>query len=230
MTVTAPSPVVGEGFRDEAVMVLANMTMASLGGGGEQRREDHQLAPRPARGDLSAPVVDGAGARAHRVHDAPVRAGRGGGPAGLGPPRRAGDRHRPGSLWSMGGGAGGVHRAGASGLLRRGGRDLWARDLPAGPLQRRGRQADGVRRDHRDPAGRRRRRLRSGRCQRPDVAWDEVHHRGGGVACDGAAAAGQQARRGRARRAAHPAAGRIRPRRGRRDRHRPRCRGPGRDW
>src|SRR6185312_16282348 len=58
----------------------------------------------------------------------------------------------------VGRGAGGVHRAGAPGLLRRGGRDLWDRDLPAGPLQRRGRQADGVRRDHRDAADRRRRR------------------------------------------------------------------------
>src|SRR6476469_246996 len=107
MTVAAPSPVLAMAFRGEAVTVLANMTMASLGGGGDERRgEDHQLAPRPARGDLSAPVVDGAGARAHRVHDAPVRAGRGGGPAGLGPPRRAGDRHRPGSLWPGGGWSG----------------------------------------------------------------------------------------------------------------------------
>ena len=129
----------------------------------------------------------------------------------------------------VGRGPGGVHRAGASGLLRGGGRDLRDRDLPAGPLQRRGGQADGVRRDHRDAADRRGRRLRSGRCQRPDVARDEVHHRGGGTACDGAAAAGQQALRCRARRAAHPAAGRIPPPRRRRDRHRPRCRGPGRD-
>ena len=44
-----------------------------------------------------------------------------------------------------------------------------------------------------------------------------------------AAAAGEQAGRGRARRAAHPAAGRLRPRRRRRCRDRPRCRGPGRD-
>jgi hypothetical protein len=58
MTVAAPSPLGGEAFRDEAVAVLANMTMASPGGGGEQRGEDHQLAPRPARGDLPAPVVD----------------------------------------------------------------------------------------------------------------------------------------------------------------------------
>src|SRR6476646_9522902 len=51
----------------------------------------------------------------------------------------------------------------------------------------------------------------------------------GGAACDGAAAAGQQAGRGRARRAAHPVAGRVRPRRARRSDRRPRRRGPGRD-
>ena len=34
--------------------------------------------------------------------DAPVRAGRGGGAAGLGPPRRAGDRHRPGGIGPVG--------------------------------------------------------------------------------------------------------------------------------
>ena len=72
--------------RTEAVTVLANMTMAVLRGGGDERRgEDHQRPPRPAGGDLSAAVVDGAGARAHRVHDAPVRAGRGGGRGWAGP-------------------------------------------------------------------------------------------------------------------------------------------------
>ena len=210
--------------------VLANMTMASLGGGGDERRgEDHSCPPRPAGGDLPAPVVDGAGARAHRVHDAPVRAGRGGGAAGLGPPRRAGDRLRPGRVGSVGRGPGGVHRAGGPGLHRRGGGDLRAGDLPAGPLQRRGGAVDGVRRDHRDAADRRRWCLRSGRCQRSDVARLEGNDRGGGTACDGAAAAGQQEGRRRARRTAHRAAGRLRSRRGRRGDRRPRCRGPGRD-
>ena len=231
MTAAAPSPVLAIAFRDEAVTVLANMTMSALGGGGDERRgEDQRHSPRPAGGDLSAPVVDGTGARAHRVHDAPVRPGRGGGPARVGPPRRGGDRHRPGGVGPVGCGPGGVHRAGAPGLFRRGRGDLRDRDLPAGPLECRGGQADGVRGDHRDAADRRGRRLRSGRCQRSDAARDEEHHRGGGTACDGAAAAGQQARRGRAGRAAHPAAGRIRPRHRRRGRHRPRCRGPGRGW
>jgi hypothetical protein len=51
----------------------------------------------------------------------------------------------------------------------------------------------------------------------------------GGTARDGAAAAGQQAGRGRAWPAAHPAAGRVCLRRRRPGRDRPRCRGPGRD-
>ena len=70
--------------RAEAVAVLANMTSAALGGCGERRAEDHQLSPGTAGGGLPAPVLDGAGPRAHRVHDAPVRAGRRGGRARLG--------------------------------------------------------------------------------------------------------------------------------------------------
>jgi hypothetical protein len=230
MTAAAPSPVLVEGFRGEAVTVLANMTMASLGGGGDERRgEDHRCPPRPAGGDLPAAVVDGAGARAHRVHDAPVRAGRGGGAAGLGPPRRAGDRHRPGSLGPVGRGPGGIHRVGGPGVHRGGRGDLRDRDLAAGPLQRRGGTVDGVRGDHRDAADRRRRRLRSGRCQRSDAARLEGDDGRGGAACDGAAAAGQQAGRGRPRRAAHPVAGRVCPRRARRGDRRPRRRGAGRD-
>src|SRR5882757_10630862 len=99
MSAATPTAVWTGSARTEAVAVLANMTMSALEGGGDERlRKDHQRPPRPARGDLPAAVVDGAGARAHRVHDAPVRAGRGGGAAGLGPPRCAGDRHRPGGL------------------------------------------------------------------------------------------------------------------------------------
>ena len=68
MTAAAPSPVVAKAFRGEAVTVLANMTMAALGGGGDERRgEDQRHSPRSAGGDLSAPVVDGAGPRAHRA-------------------------------------------------------------------------------------------------------------------------------------------------------------------
>ena len=76
--------------RTEAVQVVANMAIGVLqgGGGGERRGENRWRPPGSAGGGVSAAVVDGAGARAHRVHDAPVRAGRGGGAAGLGPPRR----------------------------------------------------------------------------------------------------------------------------------------------
>ena len=230
MTAAAPSAVLVGCARAEAVMVLANMTISALdGGGGERRGEDRQQAPRPAGGDLSAAVVDGAGARARRVHHASVRPGRGGGHAGLGPNRRGGDRHRPGCLGPLGRGPGRVRRAGGPGVCRRGGGDLRDRDLPAGPLECRGGAVDGVRRDHPDAAHRRRWHLRSRRCQRPDAAGDEVHHRRGGAARDGPTAAGQQEGRGRAGRAAHTAAGRLCPRRGRRGGHRPRRRGPGRD-
>ena len=165
MTAATPSAVLVGAARDEAVRVLANMTMAALEGGGDERRgKDHQHAPRPAGGDLSAPIVDGAGARAHRVHNAPVRPGRRGGPAGLGPPRRGGDRHRSGGLGPVGRGPGGVHRAGEPGLFRRSRGDLRDRDLPAGPLECRGGQADGVRRDHRDAADRRPARSTTGCC------------------------------------------------------------------
>ena len=123
----------------------------------------------------------------------------------------------------------GIHRVGAAGVLRRGRGDLRDRDLAAGPLQRRGGAVDGVRGDHRDAADRRRWCLRSGRCQRSDAARLEGNDGRGGAACDGAAAAGQQAGRGRARRAAHPVAGRVCPRRARRGDRRPRRRGPGRD-
>src|ERR1700682_6701804 len=106
MTAAAPSPVLAMAFRGEAVTVLANMTMSALGGGGDERRgEDQRHSPRPAGGDLSAPVVDGAGAPAHRVHDAPVRAGRGGGAARGGPAPRAGERPRHRGVGAGGGGA-----------------------------------------------------------------------------------------------------------------------------
>src|ERR1700737_2976457 len=125
MSGATPTAVWTGSARTEAVAVVANMTMSALEGGGDERLgKDHQRPPRPARGGLSAAVVDGAGARARRVDDAPVRAGRGGGAAGLGAPRRAGDRHRPGSVGPVGRGAGGIHRVGAAGVLRRGGGEL----------------------------------------------------------------------------------------------------------
>src|SRR2546421_12203928 len=90
----------------EAVAVLANMTAAALGGCGERRTQDRKRAPGPDGVDLPASVVDGAGARANRVPDAPVRPGRGGGARGLGRGGRGGERHRSGGLRPVGGGPG----------------------------------------------------------------------------------------------------------------------------
>lgn len=179
MTPAVPAAVLIGSVRAEAVTVLANMTMAALeGGGDEQRNKNQQHAPQPPGGDLPAAVVDGPGPRTYRVHDTPVRPSRRGGPAGLGPPRCGGHRHRSGSLRPVGRDPAGVHRAGGPGVLRRGRGDLRDRDLPTGPLQCRGGQVDGVRRDHRNAAHRRRWHLRSPRCQRPDAARDEKHPRG----------------------------------------------------
>src|SRR5215210_4338313 len=92
--------------RAEAVAVLANMTLAAMGGAGERRAQDRNRSSIPDGADLPAPVLDGAGPRAHRVDDAPVRPGRGGGRAGLGPAGRGSDRHRPGDVRAMGSGPG----------------------------------------------------------------------------------------------------------------------------
>ena len=132
-----------------------------------------------------------------------------GGRAGLAAHLDRGDRHRPGDLRQVGGGPGGVHRAGHQGLPGRCRGDLRDRDHPAGPVQRRRGPAGGVRPDHRHAADRPGRRLRPRRRERPRPAGVQGHHGRDGAARDGAAAAGQQAGRGRARRAAHPAAGRA---------------------
>ena len=149
--------------------------------------------------------------------------------AGLGTQRHRGDRHRPGDLRQVGSDPGRVHRAGHPGLLRRCRGHLRDRDHPAGPVQCRRGPAGGVRPDHRHTADRPGRRLRPRRCERPRAAGLQGHHGRNGTPRDGPAAARQQAGRGRARRAAHPAAGRAGPRRRRRYRDRPRRRGPGRD-
>ena len=98
----------------------------------------------------------------------------------------------------------------------RGRGDLRHRDHPAGPVERRRGPAGGVRPDHRHAADRPRRGLRPRRRERPGGAGLQGHHGPDGAARDGPAAAGGQAGRGRARRAAHPAARRAGPRRRRR--------------
>src|SRR5436190_811223 len=204
------------------------MTICVLGGTRERRAQDQQQPPGADGGGLSSPVLDGPGPRAHRVDQEPVRPGGQGGRAGLAAHLDRGDRHRPGDLRQVGGGPGGIHRAGHPGLQRRCRRDLRDRDHPAGPVQRRRGPAGGIRPDHRDTADRPRRRLRPRRCERPRPFGLQGHHGRDGAPRDGAAAACQQAGCGRARRAAHPAAGRVCPRRRRRGGDRPRCRGPGR--
>ncbi len=68
MTAAPSSAVLVGSLRAEAVTVLANMMMAALEGGGDERRDkDQQCSPRPPGRDLSAAVVDGPSARARRV-------------------------------------------------------------------------------------------------------------------------------------------------------------------
>ena len=209
------------------------MTAAALrpgaGGCGERRIQDHEFSPGEGGANLPAAILDGPGPPAHRVDQEPVRPGGDGGRAGLGTQRHRGDRHRPGDLREVGSGPGRVHRAGDQDVPGRCGGDLRDRDHPAGPVQRRRGPAGGVRPDHRHAADRPRRRLRPCRRERPRHLGVQGDHGRNGTARDGPAAAGQQAGRGRARRAAHPAAGRAGPRRRRGYRDRPRCRGPGRD-
>ena len=177
------------------------MTAAALrsgaGGCSERRAQDHEQSPREGSDLLPAPVLDGAGPPAHRVDQEPVRPGGHGSRAGMAGSLDRGDRHRPGDLREVGGGPGRVHRAGHQGLHRRGRGDLRDRDHPAGPVQRRRGPAGGIRPDHRHAADRPRRRLRSRRRERPRHLGVQGHHGRDGTARDGAAAAGEQARRGR---------------------------------
>ena len=182
-------------------------------------------------GGLCAPVVDGAGPRAHRVDDAPVRRW---------PRRRSrlgwarrdvrGDRHRPGGV----GPVGGVAADGFTELVSRVclGEVGAIFGIEISRLARSTAEvarlmefarltdtllidADGVY----DLADVNDRMLLGLKGTMGEV---ELHVMAGRLQ-------GAQTGRGRARRAAHPAAGRLRPRRGRRGRHRPRRRGPGRD-
>ena len=147
--------------------VLANMAESALAAPAGARRpavirgesEGDQLAP-GARGDRVRPPVDpGAGPRAHRVHAAPVRPGRAGGPAGLGRRRHRGDRRRSGPVRAQRHRPGRVQAAGRPGVPGRGRGGVRAGGLPAGPLQRRPGPAAGAGPPDRHPGHRRRRRL-----------------------------------------------------------------------
>ena len=170
----------------------------------------------------------GAGPRARRVDRPAVRAGRAGRGAGLGPPRRGGDRRRPGGVRALDRGPRRVPRPGVAGVSGRGRGDLRVGDLPAGPLLGGPVAAAGAGPVDRHPAHRRRRRLRPDRLQRPAAAGVEGHHERGRAAPAGRQVAGRETGRRRPRRAAHPAAGRLPPRRSGRHRDRPGRGGRGR--
>src|SRR5664279_3600672 len=86
----APTPVL--------VAVLANMAESALAAGHDRPGQDRPELPGPGSGDLRPAVQPGPSPRAHRVDRPPVRAGRAGGRAGLGPRPGRGDRHRSGRL------------------------------------------------------------------------------------------------------------------------------------
>src|SRR5712691_3919702 len=101
-----PAPVAAQAWA-EMVASVANMAESALAAGppspavavsgGDPRRAEGDRRPPGAGGDRVCPPVDpGAGPRAHRVHAAPVRPGRAGGPAGLARRRDRGDRRGPG--------------------------------------------------------------------------------------------------------------------------------------
>src|SRR3954452_24935609 len=102
---------VAEQTTAEMTAVLANMVESALAGGllavvapeevsGDDAwgAEGDRGAPRPRRDRLHPAVNADAGQGTHRVDCPPVRAGRGGGPAGLAGHRHRGHRRRPGTV------------------------------------------------------------------------------------------------------------------------------------
>ena len=144
--------------------------------------EDRPPAPGAGSGGLCPAVDAGAGARARRVDRPAVRAGRAGRGAGLGPPRRGGDRRRPGGVRAVDRGPRRVPRPGVAGVPGRGRGDFRVGDFPAGPLLGGPVAAAGAGPVDRHPAHRRRRRLRPDRLQRPAAAGVEGHDERGGAA------------------------------------------------
>src|ERR1700730_1573645 len=215
---TVPRPGAGQAAPAPAVP-------GRVSGDDARRAEGHQLAP-GAHGDRVCPPVDpDAGARAHRVHRPPVRAGWGGRPAGLAGVRDRGDRPGPGPVRAQRGAPGRVQAADGQALPGRGRGRVRAGGIPAGPVERGPGTAAGSRPAHWHPGHRRRRHLRPGRLQRPAAARAEGPDERGR-----AALADQQDERvpagcGPPRRAALRAAGRLHLRPGRPDRARPRRRG-----
>jgi hypothetical protein len=126
-----------------------------------------------SRGDLRSAVHAGPGPRPHRVHDAPVRPGGGGGRVGLARRRGRSDRRRPGGLRPLHRGPGRVQGPGRPGVPGRDRGRVRAGGLPAGPLLGGPVPAAGAGPADRHPGDRRGRDLRPGRLQRPPPARPE---------------------------------------------------------
>src|SRR5215470_14590791 len=117
----------------ELVAPVANMMEAALRGGvDEQPSPDHQSASGPARCDLRPAIDAGPGAREHRVHQPPVRAGGEGHQPGMGWLQRPGYRRRPRPIRAKLLNSSRLQRVGEPSLRWRGGRHLRAGGLAAG--------------------------------------------------------------------------------------------------
>src|SRR6516164_6345639 len=116
----------------DLVAPVANMLMAAIAGGGWGREPsecDHGATSRTSGADLSPPVDADAGAGTPRIDGPTICDGRRGDPPRVDPVRRRHDRCRLGTLGARWIAAARVCRAGQARLSRRGGRDLWPRDL-----------------------------------------------------------------------------------------------------
>jgi hypothetical protein len=153
-----------------AVAAAPPRTLGRVDGDDARGAEGDRLAPGTHRDGLHSTVHTGASAGAHRVHRAPVPAGRRGGAAGLGRGRHRGHRRRPGPVRAHSHLPRRVQAPGGPGVPGRGGGGVRAGGLPAGPLQRGPVPAAGAGPPHRHARHRQRRRLRPVRHQRPAAA------------------------------------------------------------
>ncbi len=205
----------------EAVAVLANMAAAALEDGGERLGEDHGQPLGADRAGLHPPVLDGPGAREHRVDSPPVCPGRRGGPPGVGSVPGRGDRRRLGVVGPIDRGTIRVQGPGGPGVHGRGRRHLRSGDLPAGPILGGPVAPVGVGTAHRHAGHRLRRHLRPGQLQRPSPPGPEEPDVRSRTSLLGWPATRSEAGRSGAGRAAFPASCRVRLRRRRQHHHRP---------
>ena len=205
----------------EAVAVVANMAVAALEAGGEGNEKitaSHleRMALIYLRQSSMAQVRE-----QHRVDRPPIRPGRRGGPAGVGCVPGGGDRRRPGPVGPLRGEPFRVQGSGRPGVSGRGRRHLRSGGVPTGPILGGPVAPVGAGPPDRHAGHRLRWHLRPGQYQRPSRAGPEEPDVRSRAALLGRPAARRQAGRGRAGRAAFPAAGRVRLRRRRPNSHRP---------